>query len=443
MSTLNDFYQKVIENLGLYVDEDGFILSRKVDGIPITNDGKPMVLPSKEHINSVYTTDENGKPIVSKSLFNPINEDVIKGDSPSLKKTKIFAERRLGHVFYHIGRLLLILAENKNLQRNVKLELNKFLGLISEASGVGIKLLVDEKSLSNWEKIYKLSLEKPVGLFTIYLKKRAKYDGETYNRLAVFGSSVYDELASIEKEGSVYDVKLRPKEVTIFRILFEFILQDLEDRTISVGSNDNESPGFISLMSLYVKLLTRMNKLLDQLKSIDKEVYDSCYIPNLVTIQELESLDVYSSELATIPNEIDLNRQAISKQQQNLLAVPANVLNVNTAPISNQVAFPNQPVPIQQPPMDDDPVRRALGGISQPQVPTNQFVGLNTITPPMMTPPVSPYAGQPIAPTIGAPYQPQPFVGLNNPNLGANRFNVSNPGAYYPQQPSTIFPWGR
>lgn len=436
MNNLNKFYKQVIENLGLYVDDDGFIYSSEEDKVMITNDGKPMVLPTQEHINSIYDKDDDGNLIVTKSLFNPLNEDVVKGDSPSLKKAKIFAERRLGHVFYLISKALLILAENKNLQRKTSLEINKFLASINEASGQNTKSIVDGKTIESWDKIYANSLKRNIGMFMIVVKKQGKYEGETYNRLGTLGSNLYDELCEIEKDGTAYDVKLRHKEAVVFKLLFEYLLEDLDDNgTVNVGSNDDVSPAFITLMSLYSKLRTRFNKITKQLKDVDKTLYDSCYVDNLVTLRELEDLDIYSSELATIPNETDLNRSiASTKPIFKDPGLPAELLNTNTAQrqptISNIQRYPNQPVPVQQPEMEEDPLRRALGGMIQPQPAPNRYVGVNSYGT------MQPQLQQPLYQQPA--YQPRNYMGINSAGVGG--YNVSNPSTYYGG--SSIFPYG-
>lgn len=445
MSGLIDFYQQVIENVGLSVDDEGYIynISSEDDKIMITNDGKPMVLPTREHIKSIYSKDDDGNPVISKSLFNPLNEDVVKGDSPSFKKLKIFIECRLNHVFYLICKGLLILAENKNLQRKTSLEINKFLASIGEASGKGIKSVVDGKTIESWDKMYSNSLKKPVGIFNIVVKKQGKYEGETYNRLAILGSNLYDELLEIDREGTAYDVKLRPKEFIVFRKLFEYMLPDLDENgTVNVGSNDDVSPAFISLVAMYVKLRSKWNKIVSQIKDVDKTLESSCYVSNLITIRELEDLDAYSSELKTIPNEIDLNRNMVSSQQRITdPGIPTSVLNTNTVskPISNMNRFPTAPVPVQQPEVEDDPVRRALGGRMQPMAPQQPFIGVNSAMgmggmyqQPMTT--MSPYQ-QPM--NMGYQQPTQQFMGVNS-IARPTGYNISNPGMYYNNNPYGI-----
>lgn len=433
---LNEFYKQVIENMGLYVSEDGFIYSSgNKDKVLITNDGKPMVLPMKEHINSVFDKDEDGNIVVTKTLFNPIDEDVVKGDSPSLKKLKIFAERRFSHIFNITGLLLLSLAANKDLQKKTGLEINKFLSSITQAQSQGIKNLVDDKSIDNWNKIYENTLKKPNGLFTIFLKKKGKYQGETYNRLAVLGSDTYDELIKAEKDDEVTGVKLRNKDIVIFKLIYNYIIEDFEEEgTMSVGSNDNESPAFISLMSLYLKLITRTNRLLKYLKDINQELFDSAFIPSLISTEKLFTLKEFSNELITIPNETDLNRSTITLSK--IDDIPSSILNTTTVdtraqqsvqqPVNNlnQQPYPKEPVRLNQPAMDDDPMRRALGSnfniIQQP--PHNGYMGLNSMG----------YQQQMFAP------QPQ-FVGLNNNGIGYPQGQVINsPGSYY-QQPG-VYP---
>lgn len=447
MSSLIDFYQQVIENIGLHVDEDGYIYNTGSDDdkIIITNDGKPMVLPTREHIRNIYTKNEDGEMVISKSLFNPLNEDVVKGDSPSFKKLKLFIERRLSLTFYLVGKGLLILADNKNLQRKTNLEINKFLASISEANGKGIKSVVDGKTLEAWDKLYTNSLKKPGGIFNIVVKKQGKYESEVYNRLAILGSALYDEILELDKEGLAYDVKLRNKDILVFKRLFEYMLPDLDDNgTVNVGSNDDICPAFITLMTMYVKLQAKWNKIVSQIKDVDKTLESSCYVSNLITIRELEDLDIYTSDLKTIPNEIDLNRSMVSQQQASLKnpGLPTELLNTNTVskPISNTARFPTNPVPVQQPEMEDDPVRRALGGRMQPAIPQQGYIGVNSAMgmQPMMQPvsAVSPYQ----QPMTMSPYMAQPqqqFVGVNN--IGAQQgYNVSNPAAYYG---SSIYPY--
>ena len=453
MSNIIDFYKQVIENVGLAVDDEGYIYnSDEDDKVMITNDGKPMVLPTREHIKNIYTQNEDGEMVISKSLFNPLNEDVVKGDSPSFKKLKIFIERRLGHVFYLVGKGLLILADNKNLQRKTSLEINKWLASFSEANGKGVKSVVDGKTLEAWDKIYSNSLKKTGGMFNIIVKKQGKYESEVYNRLAVLGSDVYDELVELDKEGTVYDVKIRNKDIVVFKNLFEYLLPDLDDNgTVNVGSNDDICPAFITLMTMYVKLRVKWNKVVNHIKDVDKTLESSCHVDNLITIRELEDLDMYTSDLKTIPNEIDLNRGMVSQQQASLKdpGIPANLLNTNTVskPISNVNRFPTTPVPVQQPEMDDDPVRRALGGRIQPQQ-QQGFIGVNSainMQPPMNQYGISamnPYQQQP---TLGmSPYMSQPpqqqFVGVNNIGMQQGGYNISNPSAYYG---SSMYPYGR
>jgi len=81
--SLIEYYKTVIESLGMEVSDDGFVKIKVSEDNTVMQraGGLPIVLPTDDHIGSLRSIDDNGKPVVSKVLFNPLNENVIKGDS--------------------------------------------------------------------------------------------------------------------------------------------------------------------------------------------------------------------------------------------------------------------------------------------------------------------------------------------------------------------------
>lgn len=430
---LIQYYTRVIENVGLNVDDEGYIYAgKKDDKVLITADnGKFLVLPTREQIGSLYTENEEGEPTITKCLYNPLNEDVVKGDSVSLKRTKLFIEKRLSHIFATIGELLLIMAENKENQKNTGLMINKFLASINAAHNQGVRTIVDDKMIESWIKLYENSLKNEKGLFTIFLKKKGKFQGNDYNRLAVLSSDLYDELLKASKDDTIFGIKLRNKDIIVYRLIFEFVLNnwDEDTHTICIGSNDLDSPSFLSLMSIFITISERNNKILNLIKDIDKRVAKTNIIDNLLTMNELHNIKQFESELTNIPSDIDINRKSVRQQQQeSRLAknIDANSYNQPVESTPNQTylqnPFPQHPVPLQQQDtIEDDPVLQSVYGNRPMNThPVNQFqqpmsYGLNSM----------------LVPSQPMNYQ-QPMP-MQQVSFGINSMqpNVSNPASYY------------
>ena len=334
-----DFYKDVVLTLGLNVTDDGFIKIDVGNGklTPLTIGGKPLVLPLKEHIDTVLEPKENGELETTKILYNPLNEDVIKSDSVSLRKTKEIIDKKLAHSIAGIGELLLRLASNPELQKKTSLEINKFLSTLKEADNPGIKSIVDDKSVDTWTKLYGKSLESSVNdkVLKIFLKKTANYKGTRYNRLCTISLPLYEKLLGATRETHVNGYKLRNKDIIVFRLIYEYLFKDMDENHLLVnGSNDPESPGFISLMTSFIKVATRINHVVKYLKNVDESSYDFIKFNIKLHLNELTELGKYSSELATIPGELAINRMksapAVNSQivQQPISSIGGMVLPI-------------------------------------------------------------------------------------------------------------------
>lgn len=382
--TLMEFYRKVIENVGLYISSNDMIIPDEDDTTPVMRDGKPLVLPTKEHLNSVYEKDDDGNLVITKTLFNPLAEDIVKGDTTSLKAVKDFVETRLGYTIAGIGELLLILAADKTLQGKTSLKINKFLSSITEAQNTGIKKLVDDKTIDNWQKLYDNSIDTSTTFVSIFLKKKGKYKGVEYNRLAVLNSGVYDELNNADKDPTILNVKLRNKDVTIFKLIFKYLLEDLdENSTVTLGSNDQDSPAFIALFKLYLNIMNRCQSILKDLEGIDDEAYDNLRIKYLLDSSTLDNISVFKQELIQLPNDNDINRGMIQKSRLQMPTAqlstqgPAKtVVTPQSQPVYQQpnTPYPTEIQPLQQPAMSSDPMSRVAFNnmFAQPQMPAQQ-----------------------------------------------------------------------
>ena len=114
MEELLSYYRKILRNVGLRVNDEGYIYIG--DTLFIVKD-KPLVLPTENQLSSVMEKNENGEYVIAKIPFNPLNEDVIKGDSESLKRLKRCVERHISKSLGGLVEVLLTLASNKDLQK--------------------------------------------------------------------------------------------------------------------------------------------------------------------------------------------------------------------------------------------------------------------------------------------------------------------------------------
>lgn len=444
--SLIEFYKDVLSSLGFPSNNDGYILVGEGDEkMPITVDGKPLVLPLKNHISSVLDTNEDGEVITTKVLYNPLKESAIKGNSVSLVKTKTFVEGRLSFSLAMAGYLLLVLANKQELQKKVSFEISKFLGAIHGIKNMNIKELVDDKSIQTWLNLFDNAMDSGLGYVKIYLKKSGKENGVKYNRLAVLSSPVYSDLINADNNTPVMKIKLRNKDLKVFKILFEYLLEGIEEtpNTVTVGSNDLESPAFISLMELYIKLINKINTVVDELSSIDKEKAEAAYTLLSITSEELKGLSKYTTEVNIIPseNEIEMNKNTVSTNDiQNRANAYVQNANIPTKPVETGY---ERPLPINSEPESSDPVDRILAKR-----------GLNNSTFPQPTVTLNPNAYGNVVQQQQIPNQPvyqpvnyqQPLTGVNNmagmpqPQLnglpplpqgvGYNLQNMSPMGAY-------------
>ena len=211
-------------------------------------------------------------------------------------------------------------------------------------------------------------------------------------------------------------IKLRNKDLKVFKILFEYLLEGIEERpnTVTIGSNDLESPAFISLMELYIKLINKINTVVQELSNIDKEKAEAAYTLLSITSDELKGLAKYTTEINIIPseNEIEMNKNTVSANDiQSRANAYVQSANIPTKPVETGY---ERPLPINSEPESSDPIDRILAkrGLNnntfpQPTVALNPNAYGNVVQPQ----PQQPIPNQPVYQPVN--YQ-QPLTGVNN-----------------------------
>ena len=348
MEELIDFLKRVLTSIGLKYTEDGYV-QIEADGSdsPVLLCGKSLVLPTQENINTMVGTGESGENEVLKLPFNPIYEDSVKGDTKCFQWLRIYMEKRISHTVAGLGELLLTMASDKSLQTKTTTAINKFLMSINDAktphNSTGRNKLIDVKTVENWLKLYTSYALKPVGLVSITVKKSGKIDGVKYNRVATLISDLYDVLLEATADTPVNGVKLRNKDIAVFKLLIEFMLDGIKDnQSIYEASMDSEHPAFISLTKLYIKIMNKLMPMVKVLKNINPETGDSAYLEISITEDELDNLGIYKPFLLTLPEEFDLIGNS-NKKANKLPSIDVNTIN-NSPSLSAPAIVSNNPI---------------------------------------------------------------------------------------------------
>jgi len=320
--TIVEFYKNVLESVGFYVTDDGFVKRSKEQEVYLVG-GKSLVLPTKEHINTLTVIDESGKAVQTKVLFNPLNENVIKGDSESLKIIKKQVEGKLALGIIAAGELLIKLGYDIKLQAKTSTLINDFLIMLNEANNRNVKDIIDDKTIEQYVKIVSAIPKGGEKFIKIFAKRRGMRDGVTYNRLTTVSSPLLDKLMSDDKKVDLVGAKLtRQKDIKVYRAVLKYLIPGMDEKnTIAFGSNSKTSPGFISIFETYLTLMSRIDKILLELKDITSKTFDMGYTELKVSLEELESLDKFNSELALIPSDTDVSRETYKVNQQSSVQI--------------------------------------------------------------------------------------------------------------------------
>lgn len=322
---LLDFYVKAIKSIGLTLDDDNFICLEENGKLErVMHNKKQILLPTPENLRHI-----NDNIII----FNPLEEDSIRGINPSMIKYKAAIDRRLAQSFNVISELVSVLGENLDIQKKATLELNKFLSSLSVLRKQNMKNnIVDEAFVNLVRKIVNTSLTKSAHSGSIFIKtdKGKVLDGEKFNKVASLALPIYEDLK--ENSESIFDIELkRKKDAGIYSIITEFIIGTKDDNTIdyekyNVGSNHLESPTFIVVYKLYYKLAKRFNALLKSLSFVNKEIAEAAMINLELELDDLLEITNFAGELKLIPN---LNTG--SKKEDTRVAIAPNLKPLPTA----------------------------------------------------------------------------------------------------------------
>ena len=117
-----------------------------------------------------------------------------------------------------------------------------------------------------------------------------------------------------------------------------------------MGSNDTFSPAFVSLMSIYISIMTRLNNFNRILADVDAEIADSGYVGIEITQEDINNVSGYNVEVKAVPNNMDIERRMKAPEiAAAAIKAPAPTLQqAQAAPAPVQQTLAPQPQPQQQ-----------------------------------------------------------------------------------------------
>lgn len=470
---LTQLYQSILASLNVKADADG-LLSLEFGGksFSATVDSKRLVLPTQERLRQGL-----GDTLIA---FHPLSENILRGESPVLKKFKTYVVTRLTQVIWGLLEgFTTILVDHK---AHTKLTPSQKSLLLTMPDA-------DDKTYQALEKIVEAMQENNRRkLVSVYLNRGGKLRMEKFARAAVVNFPILSEFEN--DDSTIWDVKLRKRDFTGFEKLFEFILPNSDSQTYSYGSNDSNAPFFDALVHAYLNVATQLNKVttlfskhLDHPEELlidtswaSPENLDWAKYRGLIPVQEGNDGPANATDdVEDAPSAPAPRTHAFDPIRAAAAAASSNPTPVNHQP--TQPTAPWQPpAPAQStppPPQSESNVRRSSNGLNWqdivnnqnrrllpagptaygPQVPNYQFVApAPAVPPPVSDPrmmgPVPPGFGPPqpgvvydaygnpmaSGPYMGAPApMPPGFGGMTPHPMGpSTRMASFGPGAAYP-----------
>lgn len=323
---INDkLYRPFIASAGMVVDDEGVIRYKVGDvAVNIAFDGKPMVLPTAERLR--------GGALTGSVAFHPLSENIIRGESPVLRKLRTVLVTRLSNVASMLMLRMVEIAVDVDYQAKLKASEADFLTTLPKA---------DVKLFNTMVKIVNaITPDKDYRFLRIFFKRGGMYQGDKYARVAITTFPIVDAL--FDDSSELFGCKLRKTDKTQLQDLLTFLVPDSKEPTeaYNCGSNSKTAPYFDALVGTFVKVATALNKHTKALKK-HLEDYDELYI-DTSWVEQLKNLDSLSLEIPALPgNEGDVGIE--EKHQVELEAANTAATAAPSAPVTEaRAAMPTR-----------------------------------------------------------------------------------------------------
>lgn len=323
-----EYINLILESTGLSKDKDGYIINKISNGDEVIE--KPLM--SINNLKFIYPTNKNidsklidlsdkDNPKVVALPFNPITESVLGEELKSHPALRKQINTMINFAIYNVGSMMLYLISNDTKSAEIGTDLQMFLSTIKEGISKTVKKLIDTQTIKAWTDMCMSTTDDSYKLSILTSKKSVKEEGRTFNRVTYITFPLMEHLTSISEDQEkivVNGVTLRKKDLSVFKNIFTYLLPDVDETfTIKATSNDEEIPTFQSVMSLYIKVMEKLDKTGNKLVDVFETGIDTFYNPRrrMLTEEDLVTAKSVLKELTNIPTDRDLINYRVEQEE--------------------------------------------------------------------------------------------------------------------------------
>lgn len=320
-----EFLRDVVDSIGCFASPDDEVLylvpsseSEYVSKPLVSKSGYPYLIPTNANIKKLMVL-EDDKAVLKCLPFNPITEDDIRLKTECFSSLVAQCRSRMMIEFFETGILLINLIQNDKAVKKKDVKLERFLLSVNKVLTTKNTKPVDETTFKHWTNVIKNSTQEGIGIINCNVKRGGVYNGEEYNSLATIDFPIYKDIMDLDTEenNSIHGVKLRNKDIVLFKEIFQLLLPDLEDdNTYRKGSNHVDYPAFISFFSLYLKVMENFRKISSQLDCLDKTDKILRFELKVKSEDIAKNLKEIHKELCRIPTEKSLLEPEVRKEEE-------------------------------------------------------------------------------------------------------------------------------
>lgn len=233
-----DFYQSLLESMGLIVSEAGHVLRPSKNQDPLQIEGKDVVLPNKYYLNQNDWSDVHP--------FHPLCEDALMGQSPTFHLLNSVVRVSLSQRYAALIKDILKVATTKELQQQIK-----------DPSANEITMVfpdVKAGAVKSWSSVY-ATFQKNQFFSGLYITRNQEIDGQQYQRVGTVRYPILED----ESEKGLLGADITKKDTAGLRAVVGKIVDGVPTQYCSNSS----VPYFDTLMQYYIAMVKRYNELVE------------------------------------------------------------------------------------------------------------------------------------------------------------------------------------
>lgn len=289
MEKLLELYKQILDYAGMSADEEGLIsYGSYISPEPATLNNARLVLPLRHFLKDPDPT--------KRIIFSPLRENIVEGESKVIQRLRHILNVRINYTFGVVAQSILMMAASPELQKKLSSDQVKTLLPLKD---------VDKKTLTTFTTLMTAAIKRPdvptpaerVFVYC-YLRKGGTIDNRRYSRVGFIRFPMLADLKKADKE--LYGVKMRAKDVEIFRALMEVILGKDPEEKFHYGSDSKIAPCLDALMQSTMNVASRLNDFLDSefgetIEDADKLIFNGEWV------EAFENLEPYRALIKLVP----------------------------------------------------------------------------------------------------------------------------------------------